>query len=142
MYKRQPLQYIPVLDWVNSSVTYNAQYNWDRGAITDTEYELGNTITNQRQIDWQGSLNLQSLYNKNKFLKKVNQKFSATRTTTKKKEQKEIKLERDIQLNMDSGTVVQHGMFTKKVRIKRCIRDRYVTDRTQLCRADARRVGL
>ena len=112
-----PLQYIPVLDWVNSSVTYNAQYNWDRGAITNTEYELGNTITNQRQIDWQGSLNLQSLYNKNKFLKKVNQKFSATRTTTKKKEQKEIKLERDIQLNMDSGTVVQHGMFTKKVRI-------------------------
>lgn len=112
-----PLQYIPVLDWVNSSITYNAQYNWDRGAITDTEYELGNTITNQRQIDWQGSLNLQSLYNKNKFLKKVNQKFSATRTTTKKKEQKEIKLERDIQLNMDSGTVVQHGMFTKKVRI-------------------------
>ena len=56
-----PLQYIPVLDWVNSSVTYNAQYNWDRGAITNTEYELGNTITNQRQIDWQGSLNLQSL---------------------------------------------------------------------------------
>ena len=112
-----PLQYIPVLDWVNSSVTYNAQYNWDRGAVTDTQDELGNTITNQRQIDWQGSLNLQSLYNKNKFLKKVNQKFSATRTATKKKEPKEIKLERDIQLNMDSGTVVQHGMFTKKVRI-------------------------
>ena len=112
-----PLQYIPVMDWVNSSITYNAQYNWDRGAVTDTEYELGNTITNQRQIDWQGSLNFQSLYNKNKYLKKVNQKFSATRTAAKKKEKKEIKLEKDIQLNMDSGTVVQHGMFTKKVRI-------------------------
>ena len=65
----------------------------------------------------QNSLNMLSLYNKNKFLKKVNQKFSATRTSAKKKEQKEIKLEKDIQLNMDSGTVVQHGMFTKKVRI-------------------------
>lgn len=111
-----PLQLIPVLDWINSSITYNAQYNWDRGAITQTDYELGNTITNQRQIDWQGSMNLLSLYNKNKFLKKVNQKFSATRTT-KKKEKKEVKLEKDIQLNMDSGTVVQHGMFTKKVRV-------------------------
>lgn len=115
-----PLQYIPVLDWVNSSVTYSAVYNWDRGAITSTaedEPNLGNTISNQRQIDWQGNLNLLSLYNKNKFLKKVNQKFSATRNTAKKKEKKEIKLEKDIQLNMDSGTVVQHGMFTKKVRI-------------------------
>lgn len=112
-----PLQYIPVLDWVNSSLTYNAQYNWDRGATVESEYEIGNTIKNQRQFDMQNSLNLLSLYNKNKFLKKVNQKFSATRTSAKKKEKKEIKLEKDIQLNMDSGTVVQHGMFTKKVRI-------------------------
>lgn len=111
-----PLQQIPVLDWVNSSITYNAQYNWDRGAVTRTDYELGNTITNQRQIDWQGSMNLTSLYNKNKYLKQVNQKFSATRTT-KKKVIKDVKLEKDIQLNMDSGTVVQHGMFTKKVRV-------------------------
>ena len=112
-----PLQYIPVLDWVNSSLTYNAQYNWDRGAEVESTYEIGNTIKNNRQIDMQNSLNMLSLYNKNKFLKKVNQKFSATRTSAKKKEQKEIKLEKDIQLNMDSGTVVQHGMFTKKVRI-------------------------
>ena len=110
-----PFQFIPVLDWVNSSVTYNAQYNWDRGATTETE--IGNTIKNQRQIDWQNSLNLLSFYNKNKYLKKVNQKFSATRATAKKKEKKEVKLEKDIQLNLDSGTVVQHGMFTKKVRI-------------------------
>lgn len=112
-----PLQFIPVLDWINSSVTYNAQYNWDRGATVNTEYEIGNTIKNQRQIDIQASMNLLSLYNKNKFLKKVNQKFSATRTATTKKEKKEVKLEKDIQLNLDSGTVVQHGLFTKKVRI-------------------------
>lgn len=112
-----PLQFIPVLDWVNSSMSYNATYNWDRGAIVESDYEIGNYIKNARTIDIQNSLNMLSLYNKNKFLKKVNQKFSATRTASKKKEKKEVKLERDIQLNMDSGTVVQHGMFTKKVRI-------------------------
>ncbi|RHJ90851.1 cell surface protein SprA [Parabacteroides bouchesdurhonensis] len=115
-----PLQYIPVLDWVNSSFTYNAAYNWDRGAEVDAETEIGNTIKNQRQFEWQGSFNMQSLYNKNKFLKKVNQKFSATRSTAsreREKKKKEIKLEKEIQLNLDSGTVVQHGMFTKKVRI-------------------------
>ena len=120
-----PLQYVPVLDWVNSSLTYNATYNWDRGAVVaDTSKVLGNTIKNQRMIDWQGSFNLQSLYNKNKYLKKINQKFSSTsrnanaRNKEKEKKKKEVKIEKDIQLNLDSGTVVQHGMFTKKVRVR------------------------
>lgn len=112
-----PLQSIPVLDWVNSSITYNAVYNWDRGAIVESEFEIGNSIKNNRQFDTQNSLNVLSLYNKNKYLKKINQKFSATRATSKKKEPKEVKMEKEIQLNRDSGTVVQHGMFTKKVRI-------------------------
>lgn len=113
-----PLQYIPAMDWVNSSLTYNAAYNWDRGAIIDAEVEIGNTIKNQRQFEWQGSFNMQSLYNKNKFLKKVNQKYASTRANAQpEKKKKEIKLEKEIQLNMDSATIVQHGMFTKKVRI-------------------------
>ena len=65
------------------------------------------------------NLNLQSLYNKNKYLKKINQKFNTTsrNNTQKKKVKKEVKLEKDIVLNPDSGTIVQHGMFTKKLRI-------------------------
>ncbi len=65
-----PLQLIPVLDWTNASLSYNATYNWDRGAnVASIELEQGNIIKNQRQFDWQGSFNLQSLYNKNKYLK-------------------------------------------------------------------------
>lgn len=116
-----PLQYIPSLDWVNSSLTYNAAYNWDRGATVTTGQLLGNTIKNQRQIDWQGSFNFLSLYNKNKYLKKINQKYGSSRSAAanrqQEKKKKPTKLEKDIQLNTDSGTVVQHGMFTKKVRI-------------------------
>lgn len=116
-----PLQYIPALDWVNSSLSYNAIYNWDRGAeVMSAELEQGNIITNQRQINWQGSFNLQSLYNKNKYLKKINQKFAAsarTNTRQQEKKKKEIKLEKEVQLNPDSGTIVQHGLFTKKLRI-------------------------
>lgn len=116
-----PLQYIPALDWANSSLTYNAAYNWERGATVTSGQLLGNTIKNQRQIDWQGSFNLQSLYNKNKYLKKINQKYGSSRNTTAQRQQTKkkqpTKLEKDIQLNTDSGTVVQHGLFTKKVRI-------------------------
>lgn len=94
-----PLQFIPALDWVNSSLTYNATYNWDRGAnVASIELEQGNIIKNQRQFDWQGSFNLQSLYNKNKYLKKINQKFMASsckRSSTGEKEERGETRERD-----------------------------------------------
>jgi protein involved in gliding motility SprA len=48
------------------------------GAEIDSLTEIGNTITNQRQFDISGRFNLVSLYNKNKFLAKVNQKFTPT----------------------------------------------------------------
>ena len=113
-----PLQLIPVLDWTNASLSYNATYNWDRGATVSEDIEMGNTIKNQRQFDLQANLNLLSLYNKNKYLKKINQKFNNTRTTAKKTEKKKKpKLEKEIVLSPDSATVVEHGMFTKKVQI-------------------------
>ena len=113
-----PLQYIPVMDWTNASVSYNATYNWDRGATVIEGFEIGNTIRNQRQFEVQANMNMMTLYNKNKFLKKVNQKFTSSRSTSRKeKEKKTPKLEREITLNPDSGTMVEHGMFTKQLRI-------------------------
>ncbi|MCF2604043.1 cell surface protein SprA [Parabacteroides distasonis] len=118
-----PLQYIPVLDWANSSLTYNATYNWDKGAdVASPELETGNIIKNQRQINWQGSFNLLSLYNKNKYLKKINQKFQTNSRTNQRNQQqqkakKEVKLEKEVQLSPDSAITLQHGMFTKKLHI-------------------------
>ncbi len=46
--------------------------------------------------------------------------MASTRTNAKARKpekKKEVKLEKEIQLSPDSATVVQHGMFTKKVRI-------------------------
>ena len=122
-----PLQYIPALDWMNSSLTYNATYNWDKGAeVASAELSTGNIIKNQRQMNWQGSFNLTSLYNKNKYLKKINQKFQNTsranqrnqREQKKKAEKKNLKFEKEIQLNTDSATTVNHGLFTKKLHIR------------------------
>lgn len=111
-----PLQYIPALNWINASATYNTQYNWDRGARIGDGLEIGNTIRNQRQINIQSSLNMLSFYNKNNFLKKVNQKFSTTTRPVREKK-KPVKIEIEIQLNTDSGTIIQHSMLSKKVRI-------------------------
>lgn len=120
-----PFQHIPILDWTNGSVTYNATYNWDRGAMIDDAIEIGNSIRNQRQINIQGSFNFQSLYNKNKFLRSVNQKYgamkSASSDTNRRREREEKKeakkMETDVTLSKDSATIVTHGMLTKKLRI-------------------------
>ncbi len=116
-----PLQYIPVLDWVTSSASYDATYNWERSAEIEDEDPVGNVIKNQRQISWQGNFNFQSLYNKNPYLKKINQKFNTTARNNNnrraQKKKKEVKLEKEIVLSPDSDVIVQHGMFTKKVQI-------------------------
>ena len=97
-----PFQYIPVLDWVNSSVSYNATYNWDRGAVVaDTSKVIGNTIKNQRMIDWQGSFNLQTLYNKNKYLKKINQKFATSSRQNQTNKRDQQKKQKKVMLSME-----------------------------------------
>lgn len=113
-----PFQFIPVLDWINGSVSYNAAYNWERVTTIDAT-EVGNTIKNQRQMDFQGGFNLLNLYNKNKFLKEVNQKFTGGRSATQSRSAQPRKdLEKDITLNPDSGTILTHGMLTKKLHIR------------------------
>jgi len=115
-----PFQYIPALDWANSSVNYTATYNWDRGAVVeDSDIEIGNTIQNQRQIEIQGNFNFQSLYNKSNFLKKVNQKFSPRQTNTNNRKPEEpkkpVKVEMEVRLNTDSATLVDHKLLNNKI---------------------------
>ncbi|MDL2278812.1 cell surface protein SprA [Parabacteroides sp. OttesenSCG-928-G07] len=115
-----PLQSIPILDWISSSATYNATYNWDRGATTkNTDMEIGNTIRNQRIINTNANFNFQGLYNKSNFLRQVNQKFTPGRIASRQEAAKrpQAKLEMEVKLSPDSGTVVRHQLFTNKVRI-------------------------
>ena len=116
-----PFQYIPILEWINSSVSYNAMYNWERGSFIDEEVEFGNSIKNQRQISYQGSLNLQMLYNKNAFLKRVNQKFSSAVETNRRfrdnTKRKQAKYEETVTLSPDSGVIVTHGMLSKRLNV-------------------------
>jgi cell surface protein SprA len=123
-----PLQYFPVLDWVSSNISYDASYNWERGAFIDEEVETGNSIRNQRQLNFQGSLNLLSLYNKSNFLKKVNQKFSSSTAPTPPPGQRNarssgaakkqrVKFETTVTLSPDSDVIVPHGLVNKKIHL-------------------------
>lgn len=119
-----PFQNIPILEWINASGSYNALYNWERGSYIDEDVEIGNTITNQRQISIQGNMNMLMLYNKNQFLRKVNQKFNPSsaeanrKARENEKKRKNLKYETTIELSPDSGVIVTHGLLSKKLRVR------------------------
>ena len=113
-----PFINIPVLDWVNTTVNYSATYNWEKGAYIDEETVLGNSIKNSRDYSIQGGFSLLSLYNKNAYLKKIIQKSNAIPTNRANpvvNNNRRRDVDKEVKLNLDSGTIVTHPFLTDKV---------------------------
>ena len=73
-----PLNKLPIFDWMNADANYTATYNWVRGTELEDGTNLGNTISNNRQINLNSNLNMETLYNHIPFLKKANDRFKKT----------------------------------------------------------------
>jgi len=67
-----PLQHFPLTDYMSLRLNYAANYSWT--AAPPLAYTLGNTIANTQTVQVSGEINWQQLYNKNKWLKAINQK--------------------------------------------------------------------
>ena len=111
-----PFSKIPALDYLTFTAKYNATYTWDRGAQISSDIELGNTVNNQGQMSLDGRFNFEQLYNKSKYLQKINRRFSSSNRsmTTKKKERK---FERTIMLREDTTVTLRHNLNNKKVKV-------------------------
>ena len=70
-----PLDKLPIFDWMKADASYNATYSWLRGTELDDGTSLGNTIQNNRNLNINGSINFETLYNHIPFLKKTNERF-------------------------------------------------------------------
>ena len=111
---KAPFNRIPALDFLNANASYNATYKWDRGAQLEDQV-VGNSIANNGVWNVDGRINFETLYNKNKYLKEVNRRFSSNaRTTSKMKKPK--KFQRTYQLK-DTILDVKHNLRNKKVKI-------------------------
>ncbi|WP_300300112.1 cell surface protein SprA [uncultured Muribaculum sp.] len=111
---KAPFSRIPVVDFLTGSVTYNATYRWDRGATVDGE-KVGNTIANQGAWNFDGRINLEGLYNKFSYLKKINQRFSSSKRPTAPRKAK--RFERTFKLNADTSLVIRHNLRNRKVKV-------------------------
>jgi len=67
-----PLQKLPLTDWTNLRLTYGATYNWL--VASRLAEALGNTIGNTQTRQATGELNFAALYEKQRWLRAVNQR--------------------------------------------------------------------
>jgi len=68
-----PINKLPLLDWLNSTARYSANYFWD--AAPKAALEMGNTIKNSNTISLNGTANITTLYNKIGYMKKLEQRM-------------------------------------------------------------------
>lgn len=66
-----PFDKLPLVDFISADARYAGTFRWDRAPFTQDT--LGNTIQNSRTLTLNGQANFETLYNKSKRLKEINQ---------------------------------------------------------------------
>ena len=131
-----PLNKLPIFDWVNGDASYTGRYTWVRGTESNDGVSLGNTITSNRNLNINGSFNMETLYNHFPFLKKANDRFrrSISQTTKKSSPSKVAKgkkdnpdearlpknknaYQREITLRPDTTITVAHNKNSKRLTV-------------------------
>lgn len=139
-----PLNKLPLFDWLTGNASYNATYNWQRGAEKEDGSTLGNIISNRRDLNISSAINMETLYNHIPFLEEANKRFngrSNTRRTTPaktntkrpsardrlkdkadQKEEKELpknkrSYEQEVTFVPDSVFLIKHGKDSKKINV-------------------------
>ncbi|NBU91358.1 MAG: cell surface protein SprA [Flavobacteriia bacterium] len=64
-----PFDKFPLTDWLTTNVKYSGTYNWQRAPLAQTQF--GNTIQNNRSVNFTSQANFVNLYNKVPLFKKV-----------------------------------------------------------------------
>ena len=142
-----PIDKLPIFDWVKADASFKSDYSWLRGTDMEDGTSLGNTISTNRNLNINGSLNMETLYNHFPFLKKTNERFKKqpAKTTAKPKtpkkadaksaqggakdnakaatkDEKELPknkntFQKEVTLLPDSQFVVQHGKKSKRLMV-------------------------
>lgn len=115
-----PINKLPFFDWIQSTqITYRTDYDWAAGPITPDTIVLGNTVQNNSTLQLSGSMNLQNLYNKVGFLKRINDKYSRRSSSSRQKEMETVTFSAEgISLTADQGKLVIHDLMTEDVEVK------------------------
>ncbi len=115
-----PVNKLPFLDWVNANAAYNSTYNWNRMAnvpsIVNPANQPGNIATTMGAWSFDGQLNFETLYNKSKYLKSVNQQSSQQSNQVKTKFQSKT-YKQKVKLEKDKTITISHKLGADNLKL-------------------------
>ncbi len=135
-----PLDKLPLFDWTKIDASYKSNYSWVRGTELEDGTSLGHTISNNRTITLNGTLNLEKLYNHVPFLKDANDRFKKdnkqinsarqpANSRNKSKEERDAQAQKDalptnkkayeqvVTLRPDTVITLTHSRKTKRITV-------------------------
>ena len=112
-----PINKIPLLDWITANASYNSTYNWNRTAIVEGNNQIGNVATSMGAWQADGQLNFENLYNKSKYLKEVNRRFSVQNTANRQKFVSKTYTQ-TVKLEKDKKQTINHRLGSEKLNFK------------------------
>ncbi len=113
-----PINKIPILDWLSSSVRYNAKMGWDRGPFYEGGYKLGNNLRNSNTTQINGQLGMNKLFSKVGFIKRINDKYRGTNKSETKKRTKKVNYSKRTFLKANVPKSVIHKLGTEEIVVK------------------------
>lgn len=105
-----PIHKLPYLDWTSLDASYKTNYQWKGEALAYRE-QLGNTINNEYALVLNGSLKLNTLYNRSKYLKTLLSTSSKPKTINKPKVEEPVKDSLKKQRNPEAGKKFGEGIL-------------------------------
>ena len=128
-----PINKIKALNFITSTVRYQATYDWLAGPLTVDTINLGNRVQNSRNMTLTGNMTLTNLYNKVPYLREVDQKFRRTgrgrsslnrrssnnnaNTTTPLQRQASQTYTNNVKLVANEEQKITHNLNTRKVKV-------------------------
>jgi cell surface protein SprA len=113
-----PFNKFPGLDFVTGNFRYSGTYAWDAVGNPDSDLDLGSNISNSNTTTMQGSLNMETLYNKSEYIRQlknpdISQKIKVQEN---KKELKELsKAKKNIEKQIKKATPEESDSLKKEL---------------------------
>ncbi len=111
-----PINKIPIFDWVTGNISYTSTYDWNRMAKIKGEAQTGNIASSMGSWQSDGTFNFENLYNKSKYLKEINQRFSSQSNANKPKFQSKT-YNQTVNLEKNKPITIIHRLGSDKLKL-------------------------
>ncbi len=121
-----PINKIPIFNWLSATARYSSLYNWDKGPLLRVEDSISadsvvkreiisNSINNSQKITLNAQANMDNLYNKVGFLKKINKKYKKNAKQRKKPKFETVEYKKEgVRFTGGKVKMIMHNLRTEE----------------------------